>query len=168
MLKGNGKMTTGSWQTNSRWLGVSRPYIPDDVERLRGSIRIEHTMARLGAERLWNLLHSEPYVPALGAMTGNQAVQQVKAGLKVIYVSGWQVAADANDAGQMYPDQSLYPAHSVPHMVRRINQALRRADQIDHAQGQAATHLQTFFATVGQNARLSGTHMYNGEYMTSS
>jgi isocitrate lyase len=105
------------------------------VQRLRGSIQIEHTIARLGAERLWSLLHSEPYVPALGALTGNQAVQQVKAGLKAIYVSGWQVAADANNAGQMYPDQSLYPADSVPNMVRRINQALQRTDQIHHAEG---------------------------------
>jgi isocitrate lyase len=132
---GNGKGTTNEWQTSPRWLGVTRPYSPEDVERLRGSIQIEHTMARLGAERLWNLLHSEPYVPALGALTGNQAVQQVKAGLKAIYVSGWQVAADANDAGQMYPDQSLYPADSVPNVVRRINQALQRADQIHHAEG---------------------------------
>jgi isocitrate lyase len=135
-MKGNGKMTTCEWQTSPRWMGVTRPYRPDDVEHLRGSIHIEHTMARLGAERLWSLLHSEPYVPALGALTGNQAVQQVKAGLKAIYVSGWQVAADANDAGQMYPDQSLYPADSVPNVVRRINQALQRADQIHHAEGQ--------------------------------
>jgi isocitrate lyase len=133
-MKGNGKMMTCDWQTNPRWLGVARPYGPDDVERLRGSIQIEYTMARLGAERLWTLLHSDSYVPALGALTGNQAVQQVKAGLKAIYVSGWQVAADANDAGQMYPDQSLYPADSVPNMVRRINQALQRADQIHHAE----------------------------------
>ena len=132
---GNGKGTTNEWQASPRWLGVTRPYSPEDVERLRGSIQIEHTMARLGAERLWNLLHSEPYVPALGALTGNQAVQQVKAGLKAIYVSGWQVAADANDSGQMYPDQSLYPADSVPNVVRRINQALQRADQIHHAEG---------------------------------
>src|SRR5205085_7881635 len=103
--------------------------------RLRGSIQIEYTLARLGAERLWNLLHSEPYVAALGALTGYQAVQQVKAGLKAIYLSGWQVAADANLAGQMYPDQSLYPANSVPHVVRRINQALQRADQIQCAEG---------------------------------
>ena len=98
-------------------------------------MRIEYTLARHGAERLWHLLHSESYVPALGAMTGNQAIQQVKAGLQAIYVSGWQVAADANDAGQMYPDQSLYPADSVPNLVRRINQALTRADQIHHAEG---------------------------------
>lgn len=123
------------WKANPRWEGVTRAYGPADVERLRGSIHIEHTLARLGSERLWTLLHDEPYVAALGAMTGNQAVQQVKAGLHAVYVSGWQVAADANDAGQMYPDQSLYPVDSVPNVVRRINQALLRADQIHHAEG---------------------------------
>jgi isocitrate lyase len=125
-------------QTNGndrRWAGITRPYTTDDVERLRGSIQVEYTLARLGAERLWQLLHSEGYVNALGAMTGNQAVQQVKAGLPAIYVSGWQVAADANDAGQMYPDQSLYPADSVPNLCRRINQALMRADQVHHSEG---------------------------------
>src|SRR5207244_12043130 len=120
---------------NARWAGVTRPYTAEDIERLRGSLRIEYTLARNGAERLWELLHSRSYVPALGAMTGNQAVQQVQAGLQAIYVSGWQVAADANDAGQMYPDQSLYPVDSVPNVVRRINQALTRADQIHHAEG---------------------------------
>jgi len=134
-MKGNGKMTKSDWQSSPRWTGVTRPYGHEDVERLQGSVQIEHTLAKLGAEHLWSLLHSEPYVPALGAMTGNQAVQQVKAGLKAIYVSGWQVAADANDAGQMYPDQSLYPVDSVPNLVRRINQALQRADQIHHAEG---------------------------------
>jgi len=124
-----------TWDTEPRWAGVTRPYTEADVDRLRGSMRVEHTLARHGAERLWKLLQENSYVPALGAMTGNQAVQQVKAGLKAIYVSGWQVAADANDAGQMYPDQSLYPANSVPTMVRRINQALMRADQIHHAEG---------------------------------
>src|SRR6202790_3506975 len=125
------------WQTSPRWRGITRPYNQHDVNRLRGSFQIEHTLARYGAERLWNLLHdeAESYIPALGAMTGNQAIQQVKAGLKAIYVSGWQVAADANNAGQMYPDQSLYPADSVPNLVRRINQALMRADQIHHAEG---------------------------------
>jgi isocitrate lyase len=118
-----------------RWCGIERPYSPSDVERLRGSILVEHTLARRGAEKLWNLLQTEDYVAALGALTGNQAVQQVKAGLKAIYLSGWQVAADANVAGQMYPDQSLYPANSVPAVVKRINQALRRADQIHHAEG---------------------------------
>jgi isocitrate/methylisocitrate lyase len=135
--KANGKSNglDKEWGSNSRWAGVTRPYGVEDVERLRGSIRIEYTLARRGAERLWNLLQSESYVAALGAMTGNQAIQQVKAGLLAIYVSGWQVAADANDAGQMYPDQSLYPADSVPNLVRRINQALIRADQIHHAEG---------------------------------
>lgn len=135
--KSNGKSNglDKDWASNSRWAGVTRPYSVEDVERLRGSIRIEHTLASRGAERLWKLLHSETYVPALGAMTGNQAIQQVKAGLLAIYVSGWQVAADANDAGQMYPDQSLYPADSVPNLVRHINQALIRADQIHHAEG---------------------------------
>jgi isocitrate lyase len=128
------------WETNSRWRGITRPYSANDVERLRGSIAVEHTLARLGAERLWDLLHQESYVNALGAMTGNQAVQQVKAGLKAIYVSGWQAAADANDAGQMYPDQSLYPADSVPNLCRRLNQALLRADQIHHAEGQNGTY----------------------------
>ena len=128
------------WRTNPRWAGITRPYRPEDVERLRGSIHIEHTLARLGAERLWNLLHAEPFVAALGAMSGNQAVQQVSAGLKAIYVSGWQVAADANDAGQTYPDQSLYPADSVPNLVRRLNQALVRADQIHHSEGRSETN----------------------------
>src|SRR5258707_1460418 len=123
------------WATNSRWKGVERPYTAEDVLRLRGSIQIEHTLARMGAERLWELLQNEPYVHALGAMTGNQAVQELQAGLKAVYVSGWQVAADANNAGQMYPDQSLYPADSVPNLVRRINQSLMRADQIHHAEG---------------------------------
>jgi isocitrate lyase len=123
------------WRFNPRWQGVTRPYSEEDVRRLAGSVQPEHSLARMGAERLWELLHSQPYIPALGALTGNQAVQQVKAGLQAIYVSGWQVAADANDAGQMYPDQSLYPADSVPNVVRRINQALMRADQIHHAEG---------------------------------
>jgi isocitrate lyase len=132
---GNRLNTEMDWKLNTRWAGITRPYTLQDVERLRGSVHIEHTVAQLGAERLWDLLQTESYVPALGAMTGNQAVQQVNAGLKAIYVSGWQVAADANDAGQMYPDQSLYPADSVPNLCRRINQALTRADQIHHAEG---------------------------------
>jgi isocitrate lyase len=123
-----------STEADARWRGITRPYSSADVERVRGSVRVEHTLARLGAEKLWRLLQSD-YVAALGAATGNQAMQQVKAGLKAIYVSGWQVAADANLAGQMYPDQSLYPANSVPALVRRINQALQRADQIYHAEG---------------------------------
>lgn len=122
------------WRSE-RFKGVERPYTAEDVLRLRGSIQIEHTLARMGAERLWNLVNTEDYVHALGALTGNQAVQQVKAGLKAIYLSGWQVAADANLSGHMYPDQSLYPANSVPHVVKRINQALQRADQIQHTEG---------------------------------
>jgi isocitrate lyase len=126
---------TDDWRTSPRWRGLERNYSVEDVQRLRGSVIIEHTLARRGAEKLWDLLHTEEFVPALGALTGNQAVQQVKAGLKAIYLSGWQVAADANLAGQMYPDQSLYPANSVPAVVKRINQALQRADQIHHAEG---------------------------------
>src|SRR5579864_5501065 len=113
---------------------------PADVARLRGSVHIEHTLARLGADRLWQLLNDEPFVRALGALTGNQAVQQVQAGLKAIYLSGWQVAGDANLAGQMYPDQSLYPANSVPNVVRRINQAFQRADQIQMSEGKDDTY----------------------------
>jgi isocitrate lyase len=124
-----------------RFEGIVRPYAKADVERLRGSIDVQYTLATLGATRLWELLHTEPYVPALGALTGNQAVQMVRAGLKAIYLSGWQVAADANTAGQMYPDQSLYPANSVPVVVKRINSALQRADQIEHAEGRdSGTH----------------------------
>ena len=137
------------WEGNLRWQGIVRPYSAEDVIRLRGSIKIDYTLARLGADRLWNLLHAEPYVAALGALTGNQAVQQVKAGLKAIYLSGWQVAADANLAGQMYPDQSLYPSNSVPHVVRRINQALQRADQIHHAEGKDDTY---WFAPIVADA----------------
>ena len=123
------------WDKNSRWNGITREYSPDDVLRLRGSIDIQYTLAEMGAKRLWDLLQSEPFVAALGALTGNQATQQVRAGLKAIYVSGWQVAADANLAGQVYPDQSLYPSNSVPQLVKRINQALQRADQIDTSEG---------------------------------
>src|SRR5215217_6094274 len=123
------------WATADRWQGIKRGYTAEEVVKLRGSVEIKYTLAERGAKRLWELLHSEPYVPALGAMTGCQAVQQVQAGLKAIYLSGWQVAADANLAGHMYPDQSLYPANSVPDVVRKINQALQRADQIDHAEG---------------------------------
>jgi isocitrate lyase len=124
-----------NWNKDPRWAGVTRTYSADDVVRLRGSVQIEYTLARLGAERLWHLLHTERYVATLGAMTGNQAVQQVKAGLQAIYLSGWQVAADANLSGQMYPDQSLYPSNSVPAIVKRINSALQRADQIHHSEG---------------------------------
>ncbi len=123
-----------------RFAGIERPYTEEDVDRLRGSVTVEHTLARLGAERLWQLMQHDEPVRALGALTGNQAVQQVRAGLEAIYCSGWQVAADANLAGEMYPDQSLYPANSVPQVVRRINNALRRADQIDRAEGQQGTH----------------------------
>jgi isocitrate lyase len=123
-----------SWEENARWAGVERPYSAEDVVRLRGTLPVEYTLARRGAERLWELLHGEPFVRALGAQTGAQAVQMVQAGLKSIYVSGWQVAGDMNDAGHTYPDQSLYPANSVPNLVRRINNALMRADQIHHAE----------------------------------
>ena len=128
------------WESEARWSGIERPYTAEDVVKLRGSVHIEHTLARLGAERLWSMLHETSYVAALGALTGNQAVQQVKAGLRAIYLSGWQVAADANDAGQMYPDQSLYPADSVPNVVRKINNALLRADQIHHMDGKSSTY----------------------------
>src|SRR5689334_18253281 len=123
------------WAENPRWKGIERGYSAEDVVRLRGSLHIEHTLARRGAERLWKLITEDPFVNTLGALTGNQALQQVKAGLKAIYLSGWQVAADANIAGEMYPDQSLYPANSVPAVVRRINNAFLRADQIAHAEG---------------------------------
>ncbi len=125
-----------SWES-TRWDGIIRPYSAEDVYRLRGSVQIEHSLATLAAKKLWNMIQSEPYVPALGALTGNQALQIVQAGLRSIYLSGWQVAADANLAGETYPDLSLYPANSVPQIVRRINKALQRADQIQHAQGKS-------------------------------
>src|SRR5687767_7447977 len=125
--------TNGS--TPDRWRGIERPYGADEVVRLRGSVQVEHTLARLGAEKLWRLLHEEDYVAALGALTGGQAVQMAKAGLKAIYLSGWQVAADGNLAGHTYPDQSLYPSNSAPALVRRLNNALVRADRIDRAEG---------------------------------
>ncbi len=127
------------WTESPRWKGIKRGYTADDVVRLRGSIQIEHTLAKRGAEKLWKLLHDEPFVNALGALTGNQAMQQVKAGLKAIYLSGWQVAGDANIAGEMYPDQSLYPANSVPMVVRRINNAFQRCDQIQWSEGKEPT-----------------------------
>lgn len=130
------KQLEDSWKDDERWSGIERPYSAEKVIGLRGSIDIEHTLARRGANKFWNLLQTEDYIHALGALTGNQAVQQVKAGLKAIYLSGWQVAADANLSGHMYPDQSLYPANSVPHVVKRINQALQRADQIQHLEGE--------------------------------
>ncbi len=130
------KEVVGSdWKKAERWKGIIRPYRAEDVERLRGSVPIEYTIATLGAQRLWRLLQSEPYLPTLGAMSGTQAVQMVAAGLPAIYASGWQVAADANDAAQTYPDQSLYPADSMPHLVRRINNAFRREDEKQHALG---------------------------------
>jgi isocitrate lyase len=132
------RMLEHDWQSNPRWKGVVRPYKGADVVRLRGSVAIEYSLARLGAEKLWRYLHEKPFVNALGALTGNQAMQQVRAGLDAIYLSGWQVAGDANLAAQMYPDQSLYPADSVPAVVRRINNTLQRADQIEHAEGKHA------------------------------
>ncbi|KAF0823339.1 isocitrate lyase [Cytobacillus firmus] len=137
------------WEMDERWSGVERPYTAEDVIKLRGSIDIEHTLARRGAEKLWKLVNEEDFVNALGALTGNQAVQQVKAGLKAIYLSGWQVAADANLSGNMYPDQSLYPANSVPSVVKRINQALQRADQIHHMEGD---HSIDWFAPIVADA----------------
>jgi isocitrate lyase len=138
-----------SWANDDRWEGIRRGYTAEDVVRLRGTIEIKYTLAELGARRLWDLLHTEHYVAALGAMTGCQAVQQVEAGLKAIYLSGWQVAADANLAGQMYPDQSLYPANSVPDVVRKINQSLQRADQIWQAEGRNGIH---WFAPIVADA----------------
>ena len=123
------------WDENPRWKGITRGYTAADVERLRGTVQIDHTLARRGAEKLWSLLQQEPFINALGALTGNQAMQQVKAGLKAIYLSGWQVAADANLGCEMYPDQSLYPANSVPAVVKRINNTFQRADQLHHAEG---------------------------------
>ncbi len=138
-----------SWQTDPRWRGIERTYTAEDVIRLRGTIRIEHSLARLGAERLWKLVHSESYVNALGAQTGNQAVQMVQAGLQAIYLSGWQVAGDANLAGQTYPDQSLYPADSAPSLARRINNALQRADQVHYLEGDNGIH---WFAPIVADA----------------
>lgn len=137
------------WEEDPRWIGVQRPYTPEEVLSLRGSLKIEHTLARHGAERLWDLLGGDKAITALGALTGNQAVQQVKAGLQAIYLSGWQVAADANLSGQMYPDQSLYPANSVPEVVKRINQALQRADQIQHMEAEGNTQ---WFAPIVADA----------------
>jgi isocitrate lyase len=137
------------WELNKRWQGITRPYSAEDVIRLRGSVQIEYTLARMGAERLWRLMQQEDFVAALGAITGNQAVQQVQAGLKAIYVSGWQVAGDGNTAGQTYPDQSLYPADSVPNLVKRINNALQRADQINHLQDENGVY---WFAPVVADA----------------
>ncbi|MCC5867355.1 MAG: isocitrate lyase [Gammaproteobacteria bacterium] len=137
MTSDTAKQLARDWESNPRWLGVKRPYSADDVVRLRGTVQVEHTLARMGAEKLWRYIQEEPFVNALGALTGNMAMQQVKAGLKAIYLSGWQVAGDANLSGEMYPDQSLYPANSVPSVVRRINRTLLRADQINHAEGKS-------------------------------
>jgi isocitrate lyase len=137
-LKGPAEKLQHQWKTDARWANVERDYTAEDVVRLRGSVQEEYTLSRLGAERLWKLLHEDDYINALGALTGNQAVQQVRAGLKAIYLSGWQVAADANLGGQTYPDQSLYPANSVPAVVRRINNALMRADQITWSEGDSS------------------------------
>ncbi|HEX6383397.1 MAG TPA: isocitrate lyase, partial [Anaerolineae bacterium] len=137
------------WRYNKRWQGIERPYTADEVCKLRGTVKIEYTLARLGAGRLWRLLHQEDFVAALGALSGNQAVQMVQAGLKAIYLSGWQVAADANNAGHTYPDQSLYPADSAPKLVHRINNALLRADQIDHMQNKNGTY---WFAPIVADA----------------
>jgi isocitrate lyase len=136
-MNGEADRLEKAWKEGARWRGVTRPYSGADVLKLRASVKVEHTLATRGAEKLWSLLQSEPYVPALGALTGNQAVQMAQAGLKAIYLSGWQVAADANLAGQMYPDQSLYPADSVPNVVRRINNALMRADQVARLSGKS-------------------------------
>ena len=137
------------WKGEERWRGIERPYTPEDVARLRGSIQIEYTLASQGAHRLWELLQGEPFTAALGALTGSQGVQQVQAGLKAIYVSGWQVAADNNSIGHTYPDQSLYPVDSVPNLVRRINNAFIRADQIDHMEGRKGPH---WFAPIVADA----------------
>ena len=153
------------WDTNPRWEGITRPYSAEDVIRLRGSIDIEHTFADRGSRKLWDLVNSEDYVNSLGALTGNQAVQQVKAGLKAIYLSGWQVAADANQAGEMYPDQSLYPVNSVPQVVRRINSALQRADQVEYSEGNVTND---YFAPIVADAEAGfGGHLNVFELMKS-
>src|SRR6476659_4526574 len=151
------------WADDSRWAGIERIYSAEDVIRLRGTVQEEHTLARRGAERLWNALHTKTFTRALGALTGNQAIQQVRGGLQAIYLSGWQVAADANLAGQMYPDQSLYPSNSVPQVVKRINQALQLADQIDHSEGRSDTH---WFAPILADAEAGfGGHLNAFELM---
>jgi len=144
------ELMRNEWQSDMRWDGITRPYSADEVLKLRGTLKLRYSFAEAGAKRLWQLLKSEDYIPALGALTGNQAVQQVEAGLKAIYLSGWQVAADANLAGEMYPDQSLYPANSVPNVVRRINNALRRADQIQVLDGRK--HGPYWFAPIVADA----------------
>jgi isocitrate lyase len=148
-MSAEGKAIAESWKRDGRWAGILRPYSAEDVVRLRGSVQVEHTLARMGADRFWSLLRSEPFVAALGALTGNQAIEQVRAGLAAVYLSGWQVAADNNDAGQMYPDQSLYPADSVPNVVRRINNAFKREDEKQHAAGEDAVE---WFAPIVADA----------------
>ena len=134
------KQLENDWKENPRWKGITRPYSGEQVVNLRGSVQIEHTLAKLGAERLWELVNERPFVRMLSALTGNQAIQEVEAGLEAIYVSGWQTAGDANSAGQVYPDQSLYPVDSVPQLIERINNALTRADQIAHMEGRTDRH----------------------------
>lgn len=150
---------------NLRFKDIVRNYTDADVRRLQGTLKIEHTLSKVGSQKLWKLIHDEPYVAALGALTGNQAVQQVKAGLKAIYLSGWQVAADANLAGEMYPDQSLYPANSVPSVVKRINAALQRADQIDNAEGRTSTD---WFAPIVADAEAGFGGSLNAFELTKS
>src|ERR1700738_2805128 len=142
---------TEDWAENPRWKGIKRGYAAEEVVRLRGSVHIEHTLARRGAEKLWKLVNEEPFVSTLGAMSGNQAMQQVRAGLKAIYLSGWQVAADANTASAMYPDQSLYPANAAPELVKRINRTLQRADQIETSEGKGLS-VDTWFAPIVADA----------------
>lgn len=165
MYKERAVQLQNEWETSGRWKGITRPYTAEDVIRLRGSIDIEYTIARRGSEKLWKALHEEDYINSLGALTGNQAVQQVKAGLKAIYLSGWQVAADANVAGEMYPDQSLYPVNSVPQVVRRINNALQRADQVEYAEGKSD---KDWFAPIVADAEAGfGGHLNVFELMKS-
>jgi len=165
MFKERANQIQEDWDTNPRWAGITRPYSAEDVVRLRGSIDIEYTFANVGSKKLWELVNEEDYVNSLGALTGNQAVQQVKAGLKAIYLSGWQVAADANMAGEMYPDQSLYPVNSVPQVVSRINNALQRADQVEYSEGKNDID---FFAPIVADAEAGfGGHLNVFELMKS-
>lgn len=163
MYKERAAALQNDWETNPRWKGITRPYSAEDVIRLRGSIDIDYTLADRGSRKLWDLVNTEDYVNSLGALTGNQAVQQVKAGLKAIYLSGWQVAADANQAGEMYPDQSLYPVNSVPQVVKRINGALKRADQVEYAEGNVT---RDYFAPIVADAEAGfGGHLNVFELM---
>src|SRR5690625_2832114 len=163
MFKERAKELQKDWDTNPRWVGVKRPYSAEDVIRLRGSINMEYTLANRGSIKLWKLLNTEDFINSLGALTGNQAVQQVKAGLKAIYLSGWQVAADANMAGEMYPDQSLYPVNSVPQVVKRINNALQRADQVEYSEGENS---RDWFAPIVADAEAGfGGHLNVFELM---